>query len=149
MKKSVARKIMLSVLTGTVLMSSNVVWAEEVSSANSNGNKVVVDNDYINLYGDIFGGYTETGTANENEVIVLGGTFANGVYGGYARFGTANENKITIEDGTIKRSIYGGRSTDSASNNLITINGGITKSFIYGGNTNSGNADNNIVIIKE
>ena len=139
---------MLSVLIGAVLISSNVVWAEEVLIENSNGNKLVFDNDYISYDREIYGGYSNTGTANENKITIEGGTFERKIYGGYSSY-SASDNLITINGGTIKDRIYGGySSTGNADSNIVIINGGTIEKEIYGAYSNdSGIGIGNKVII--
>ena len=174
MKKSVARKIMLSVLTGAVLMISNVVWAEEVSIENSNGNKVIINDGTFDSY--FYGGYSESGTANENEVTINDGVFNRHFYGAYSVSSTANENEVTINDGVFNGMVSGGYSsygnsiknkitifdgvfnstvsggTSSrviANENELTIFGGVFNSFVYGAHAPGNSASKNLVTIND
>ena len=78
--------------------------------------------------GNASNGLQASGSATGNKVFIYGGTVngKDGVYGGYSYSRDANENEVTIEDGSVV-SVKGGYSTarsGSAIKNRVTISGG-------------------------
>ena len=93
------------------------------------------------------------GSATGNTVTISGNsTFGNGralIYGGYSQSGAANDNTVEISGGTLKGTIYGGMGGTTASGNTVTISGGTLgngTTYIYGGMGNT-EAKNNIINI--
>lgn len=85
------------------------------------------------------------GGVSHNIVVVTGGTVGS-VYGGETRDGDANGNTVTVSGGDVLR-VYGGKSTDGAAkNNVVTISGGTVR-HVYGGLSNNGAATDNTVNI--
>ena len=148
MKKSLARKITLSILAGAVLMSSSVVWAGvtvDVAPPGSGWIGIDVDsNTSIDIYApqnsynstasyshnevtlstganySFAGGYSETGydPRGNNIKISSGGTFNGFIYGGYATQGGAFSNTVVIEGGIFNGNIYGGYSKQGKAGDL-------------------------------
>ena len=165
MKKNLAKKVTLSILTGAVLMSSSVVWAGvNVSTAPPTGSwdafftyyYAPADNRGVSAFGNTItisgdssvcnfaGGYSASSNVYDNNMTISnGGKFDGEIYGGYA---TATDvevfnNHITINGGTFDGRIYGGySSSDDATGNTVTIEGGNFDAPIYGGYSYSGNA---------
>ncbi|MBR1976413.1 MAG: autotransporter outer membrane beta-barrel domain-containing protein [Phascolarctobacterium sp.] len=173
MKKSLARKITLSILAGAVLMSSSVVWAADDISVNgkvywtydssvsgylrnvdNNPDGTVPDGTY---YGIFYGARASTAVTN-GKVNIEFGAFDSSIYGGYSDDGSVSNNTVTIKGGTFNGNISGGYSVNSyASSNTLVINGGTFKpsseygtSLIAGRAYNgSGNAYNNKLVITD
>lgn len=151
MKKSLAKKITLGILTGAVLMSSSVVWAGDLTDGEG---KVLWEekgsfyyrNKTNNLVGTVpdgnyskgFYGAHDSGSSDVTggKVIISAGTFRGGVYGGYSVAGIASGNIVTISgEGTeVYAGVYGGSSNGSGTiDNTVTINGGTISGGVYGG----------------
>lgn len=92
------------------------------------------------------------GSATGNTVTISGNsTFGNGkayVYGGYSQSGAANDNTVEISSGTFNGTIYGGMGGTTANGNTVTISGGTLseETYIYGG-LGGTEAKNNIINI--
>ena len=100
--------------------------------------------------GTLYGGYAANNQANNNKLIISGGTVGNNasVNGGQGKTG-AKENEVTISGGTLTGMVHGGwAESGPAFDNQVTVEGGTLSGRIYGGRTDSGNANNNTVTIK-
>jgi len=177
MKKNLAKKITLSILAGAVLMSSSVVWAENItnfappdsgwvgidmdsdpndfelyapgtnSAPSASNNKVVFNDSFIGTVNVDFAGGFSDSGDVEKNTVTISGGTFAGVIGGLARNG-ANSNTVIISDGTIMGDVSGGFAVfGDATGNTVTISGGVFNSFVYGGSTLYGNANYNTVNI--
>ena len=166
MKKSLAKKITLSILAGAVLMSSSVVWAdalsgwkvsEEVSSIyipETGAEGTISDGSTYSV--DISGVAEDNNDASVGKVTISGGTFGSGhVYGGYSTKGLVKENDVEISGGTFGTNgnvyVYGGYTEDGdAEGNTVEIsNVDAVSTFenVYGGDSYSGAVNNNKVTL--
>ena len=97
------------------------------TDGNATGNTVTISGNstFGNGKAYIYGGYSQSGAANDNTVEISGGTLKGTIYGGMGQT-TANGNTVTISGGTLseKTYIYGGLGGTEAKNNIININGG-------------------------
>ena len=102
------------------------------------------------------GGYVadSSGAANNNSVVVSGGSTVIGiVYGGYAdgSSGAADNNRVVIIDSTVSNAVvYGGSSfKGTANNNSVTIAGSsdLTTAFLYGRGDDTTGTGNKLVLI--
>ena len=168
MKKSLAKKITLSILAGAVLMSSSVVWAAVPSGWNE-----VIDVGYVrdsstNADGTVpvgnhekrFYGAYDSGNNNvtHGKVKITGGSVSGyniRVYGGHSSSGDATDNEVTITGGTVgtsehKIAIYGGYSSDcAATGNKVDISGNSSiTGYVYGGYSYGNTASGNTVTIR-
>jgi len=168
MKKSLAKKITLSILAGAVLMSSSVVWAAVPSGWNE-----VIDVGYVrdsstNADGTVpvgnhekrFYGAYDSGNNNvtHGKVKITGGSVSGHnirVYGGHSSSGDATDNEVTITGGTVgtsehKIAIYGGYSSDcAATGNKVDISGNSSiTGYVYGGDSYGNTASGNTVTIR-
>ena len=140
---------------GYVYGAGNDYYDEDASGGNVtiNGNAKVV---YV------YGGYSRSGSANDNTVKISGGTIGSDdwsayVYGGYSESGSANDNIVNISGGTIGEAndmvnIYGGYISNNVNNNTIdnnevVISGSavIENANLYGSNI-SNNTGNTLTI---
>ena len=153
MKKSLARKITLSILAGAVLMSSSVVWAAVPSGWKDSG--VALGASYY-IYIPV--------TGKEGSVSV-GGTYDVILAGVAEGTGGATGGKVTITDGNFQRNgsihfFFGGYSEGgNASSNTVNISGVDTEFIsmgddiiIYGGQSVGGqnaSVEENKVIISD
>ncbi|MDY2636689.1 MAG: autotransporter outer membrane beta-barrel domain-containing protein [Phascolarctobacterium sp.] len=120
-----------------------------LSNGTATNNKVIISGGTFNA--NVYGGYSDYGEANYNQVSISGdGTF-NGyhVCGGYTDKGAADYNQVSIDGGTFYGYVVGGwaDSDGTANNNLVSINGGTFNDDISGGYTDKGAADYNKVSI--
>lgn len=111
-------------------------------TSSASGNTVIVN--YINTGGAntpkfVFGGFSSTGDASRNSVLILSGDVSDNVYGGYG--GVTNYNTVTISgSGNVAGNVYGGvggsvgGSVGDANYNIVTISGGgNVDGNVYGG----------------
>ena len=145
------------------------------AAVNADYNAVIINNSET---GSVTGGYTNSGTANNNFVSIIGRDTHGDIYGGRSINGNAENNIIIIsktdaasgritggssrtgnvegntvlisDDSTISGRIYGGRSSEgNATNNTVLINNSTLLDNVYGGGSSEGNANGNIVIIDD
>ena len=145
------------------------------ATVNADYNTVIINNSET---GSVTGGYTNSGTANNNFVSISGRDTHGDIYGGRSINGNAENNIIIIsktdaasgritggssktgnsegntvlisDDSTISGRIYGGRSSEGDVNgNTVLINNSTLLDNVYGGGSSEGNANGNIVIIND
>jgi len=87
----------------------------------------------------IYGCYSYNDAENNN-VIINGGSINATIYGGYSQWSITN-NTVLINGGNITGKIYGGFGNGLATSNSVVVNGGIfgTTTELYGGHSNYGN----------
>ena len=113
MKKSLAKKITLSILAGAVLMSSNVVWAAtpawvevgvKAYAPIVDGNGTGTLDGPITGIGYYYGEYDSINGAdgNNSKVTITDGSFLSYpyIYGGYSNNNSANSNEVNIVGGS-------------------------------------------------
>ena len=88
-------------------------------------------------------GYTLSGDAAGNEVLVEGGTVLDHLYGGYTALGSATGNVITVKGGTVNAEMVGGYDDGTATYNTVTLydSARFTGSDIYGGKSGGSSSD--------
>ena len=171
MKKNLAKKVTLSILAGTVLMSSSVVWAADTVTTpppgadwtsvisylyHANGKEIVLS---TGTDKSITSAYSDNGDATGGKVTISisDGMFGSAnksvsIYGGFTSTGEATGNAVTIIDGTFTGDIYGGYSNlgAAATDNSVVISGGMFKpgnnSNIYGGRAVNDATRNSVTI---
>ena len=114
----------------------------------ADGNIVTIKSGTVNF---VAGGYSERGSAKNNQVSVSGGTVNAEVYGGYVGGGTgeATNNKVEISGGTVGSSVYGGYSyTGTAEGNNVNVTGGHIAGAVYGGKIYGDSTNNTGAVIK-
>ena len=93
----------------------------------------------INKSGNLYGGYSISGSAASNSVIISGGTVEYGAIGGYSESGNAAINSVNVSGGTIN-AVHGGLSkTGNAASNSVNISGGNITYDVCGGLSGNGN----------
>ena len=118
-------------------------------------NSGTANNNFVSIigrdtHGDIYGGQSINGAADNNIIIISNTDAASGrITGGSSRTGNAEGNTVLIsDDSTISGRIYGGRSSEgNANSNTVLINNSTVLDNVYGGGSTEGNANGNIVII--
>lgn len=94
-------------------------------------------------------GYVRSGLFNaDSNTVNINAGIINHVCGGFTNSGSVNDNTIKVDGGIIKGTICGGLSNSgSANNNVIYINGGkINQGYIYGGWAGDGVTNNKVIL---
>ena len=120
-------------------------------------NSGTVNNNLVSIsdsdtHGDIYGGRSINGNAENNIIIISKTDAASGrITGGSSKTGNSEGNTVLISNNsTISGRIYGGRSSEgNANNNTVLINNSTLLDNVYGGGSSEGNANGNIVIIND
>ena len=114
------------------------------STAAVTGNKVTIQN---GTYNRLYGGHTKgKGAAQNNEVMIAGGTSSDDVHGGYTYDGgAATGNKVTLTGGVVNGLVYGGYTNNGgdATGNTVTLTGGKVTDKVYAGYADGGGATTN------
>ena len=110
------------------------------SHGETTGNFIYVDGI---VSGGVAAGYTLSGDAAGNEVLVEGGTVLGHLYGGYTALGSTTGNVITVKGGTVTAEIAGGYDDGTATYNTVTLydSARFTGSDIYGGKSGGSSTD--------
>ena len=110
------------------------------SNGETSGNFIYVDG---TVSKGVTAGYTLSGDAAGNEVLVEGGTVLDHLYGGYTALGSATGNGITVKGGTVNAEMVGGYDDGTATNNTVTLydSARFTGSDIYGGKSGGSSSD--------
>ena len=135
------------------------VYGGYSNASNAVHNTVEITKDFTGTaYGGVTGGASGSGNAIKNEVSIGGGTIGRydyNVYGGYSETGTAGGtadegNTVTITGGKVEGSAVGGYSKSGAvKNNVVTVSGSETEvSEIYGGSSWTGTVSENTANIQ-
>ena len=132
-------------------ISGNVYGGVTTGSGNVSGNRVIfMDGTASNLYG----GYSDSGNASDNTVILSGGTIpstSGRVYGGYSDSGHADNNSVTVTGGNMAGAIYGGFSNGngSASGNALSVKGITDTAVFTAGQSSGGIVQNNLLTVSD
>ena len=110
------------------------------SNGETSGNFIYVDG---TVSKGVTAGYTLSGDAAGNEVLVEGGTVLEHLYGGYTALGSATGNVITVKGGTVNAEMVGGYDDGTATYNTVTLydSARFTGSDIYGGRSGGSSSD--------
>ena len=110
------------------------------SNGETSGNFIYVDG---TVSKGVTAGYTLSGDAAGNEVLVEGGTVFDHLYGGYTALGSATGNVITVKGGTVNAEMVGGYDDGTATYNTVTLydSARFTGSDIYGGRSGGSSSD--------
>ena len=85
---------------------------------------------------DVYGGYTESGTANNSSVTIIDSTISDStvneysigssVYAGYTRSGESSYNQVTVSgsNASIQGRVYGGYGSLDTSHNIVELSEG-------------------------
>ena len=133
------------------------IFYQDVYGARVSGTNVSANLNKVNIYGgvvngSVYGGnLTNSGTVENNSILITKDAEVNNVYGGDNGYSVIN-NKIEITGSAKVANVYGGRSTEDnaiVSGNKITISdtAKIT-GLLYGGYSSYGLSENNSVIVK-
>ena len=126
-------------------------------------NNTVVINSGETVFKDVYGGFSQSGSANNNTVLINNDVTVSGnVSGGVSEGGNANGNTVTLKGGTYgspadEVEIHGGQvldGTGSANGNTVDISGIQGNAVIAGGLVDDGkpgqkgDANNNTVTVQ-
>lgn len=139
-----------------VKIDTSILYAGITGGYDKNGSEGAIDN-IVNIIGTtttkttiggyVYGGYSESGIVNNNNIDISNSDIKGTVYGGASKNSEVSNNQVTVDSSSIKTSIYGGFSINGeVSNNQVIVNNS-EATYIYGGKSN-GNANNNQVTIE-
>ena len=134
-----------SKVTGTnSKVGDSVYGGRGTTGASSN----TVDLDNVQVTGSVSGGYTDSGDASDNAVILSNGTtFTGDLYAGYTENGNATGNNLTLSGITAPGSVRAGYTLSGDASGTVTITDSTITGDVYGGYTESGTANNSNVTI--
>lgn len=94
---------------------------------------------------------TDSTITRNSKIENYNGTITDEFYGGVTEDGNSDKNNVTINGGTFNQYFSGGRSRGSgtSSHNYVTINGGTFKSWVEGGWADNGDANYNTLTIND
>ena len=110
---------------------------------------------------NVYGGYSDGGSATHNSVTMNAGTIGDGsnvagetgnVFGGYVLGGDGNVafNNVTLNAGTVETSVFGGyieNGNGAVTNNGVLINDGSVNENVFGGFSDGGPVTHNSVTL--
>ena len=136
-------------LTGDAYKAPDTVTGASVGNVAASGNTVNIQGT-AKVTGNVYGAIVGEGdfVADGNKVIITDGEIGGEVDGGVSYEGSANNNSVELSGGNVTKNIYGGFGTTGASYNTVTINGGTASGNIYGGESSRGDVKNNSVVVK-
>ena len=136
-------------LTGDAYKAPDTVTGASVGNVAASGNTVNIQGT-AKVTGNVYGAIVGEGdfVADGNKVIITDGEIGGEVDGGVSNEGSANNNSVELSGGNVTKNIYGGFGTTGASYNTVTINGGTASGNIYGGESSRGDVKNNTVVVK-
>ncbi|ORT98818.1 outer membrane autotransporter barrel domain protein [Anaerovibrio sp. JC8] len=138
---TVSQKNQASVVNATVVGN---VYGGKSTSGEVNTNIANVSGGTVN--GSVYGGQTNGDKKADGNQVKLEqeAKVQKDVYGGYSQQGTATGNEVTVDGATVDGTIYGGKSKDKSDNNSVELDNGTVGSIIGGG---CEEASGNIIII--
>ena len=151
-KKSDATGNTVELKDGTTLSVGGTIYGgyadvDNGTGGSANKNKVTISAGTVSQ--NIYGGYSEIGTASTNTVTITGVPINSGyIYGGYSASGSISENNTVNFSGTTTGKIYGGYSnieSSTATGNTVNITGG-TVGCATGGDSRGSAKDNHVNI---
>ena len=105
------------------------------------------------IQGSVYGGYTKSGTANNNSVTINNNSTINSsVYAGFTKSGEASYNKVTVSgsNASIQSEVYGGHGTHDSSYNIVELSeGAYAGDDVVGGHSAGGSSTSQNVIHNE
>ena len=134
-----------SKVTGTnSKVGDSIYGGRGTTGASSN----TVDLNNVQVTGSVSGGYTDSGDASDNAVILSNGTtFTGDLYAGYTQNGNATGNKLTLSGITAPGSVRAGYTLSGDASGTVTITDSTITDDVYGGYTASGTASYSSVTI--
>ena len=157
-----ASKILAAAALGACLVLSPIITSAEnsggttyghstqyIGNNGSSSNVVIFEENPNNTVTEVYGGKTDSGSANNNNVTMGGNFELQSVYGGKTNSGSANDNIVTISGNVKLQSVYGGKTdSGSANGNSVSIIVNVVNQSVYGGYANgNGDAKDNTVCI--
>ena len=150
--------------TGNALSLSGItapgsVRAGYTLSGNASGTVTISDSTITN---DVYGGYTESGTANNSSVTIIDSTISDStvneysigssVYAGYTRSGESSYNQVTVSGSNtyIQGRVYGGYgSLDTSYNTVVLSEGAYVGDDVVGAHSAGDSATSQNVLYNE
>ena len=126
------------------LVSKSIYGGYTTGNDTVSNNSLTIALNSVQVYAEIYAGYSFGGEASGNKLIINSGTINNDVCGGRSERGEVCGNKLIINSGTITGDVYGGRSvyngyvpgcSGKVSKNEVTINSGTITGEVYGGSS--------------
>ena len=168
---TVANKVIIS--GGSIENDAKVYGGRsESNSGNATDNMVTIGEKFEGAVGQLYGGYSNNGSATDNRVEIAGGSLG-GAYGGFSEKGSAAGNQVDITGGTFGGvfggfsdsgdatgnrvkitgskvgAVFGGFSNKVVKYNTVIIGGGTFEEGVYGGFSQPGVAEKNAVTISD
>ena len=113
---------------------SSYIGSYAPTSGNANAASVLITRDFA---GFVYGGFSNSGNATHNTLLVNGGSVLGSAIGGFSHSGNATNNSVLVSGGSVGLNVYGGYSSfGNATHNSVTILGKpvfSTTSVLYGG----------------
>ena len=164
MNKRLAKKVVLSLLTCSVMVTTNTAWCSDILDgdgnvlwkvfggagsnflrAETNVDGIIPEADYSGM--TFYGGMDNDNDVENNKITVNGGTITY-IKVGDSMYGNAKNNILNISAGNFGYFVYGGiTSYGEASDNEINITDGNFSAFIYCGRSHESVANNNEINI--
>ena len=150
--------------TGNALTLSGItapgsVRAGYTLSGNASGTVTISDS---TITDDVYGGYTESGTANNSSVTIIDSTISDStvneysigssVYAGYTRSGESSYNQVTVSgsNASIQGRVYGGYgSLDTSYNTVVLSEGAYVGDDVVGAHSAGDSATSQNVLYNE
>ena len=150
--------------TGNALTLSGItapgsVRAGYTLSGNASGTVTISDS---TITDDVYGGYTESGTANNSSVTIIDSTISDStvneysigssVYAGYTRSGESSYNQVTVSGSNtyIQGRVYGGYgSLDTSYNTVVLSEGAYVGDDVVGAHSAGDSATSQNVLYNE
>jgi len=108
----------------------------------SEGNEVKLESN-TKVQKDVYGGYSQQGTATGNKVTIDGAAVGGTIYGGKSK-NKSDNNSVELDNGTVGAIVGGG--CEEASGNIVTITGGEVLNGVYGAKAGSSATNNTITM---
>lgn len=139
-------------LGNVVTLAGNSSYSKVTGGYTNSGdainNQVILDGKDKATFASVYGGYTATGNANENTITVQNNADTRELlYAGYSETGTANSNQLIITKGTGIQGYAGYTKKGEASGNGVTVTEGTLGATVIAGYTESGNANENTITL--
>lgn len=142
---------------GQVVSDATILDNETGENADSTNNKITFGSNAGTFNANVTAAQSETGNANQNTIIVQGGTINSpNLTTALAKKGDATDNVLTVQNVTLSSNLTAGSATaGKANNNTVNISkatiaaNSTNNNTIYAGATTTGEAVKNTVNISE
>ncbi|MDR1243674.1 MAG: hypothetical protein LBJ79_00575, partial [Endomicrobium sp.] len=128
-------------ITGGTINGGDGSYGGWTDGGKAQGNEMYMEGGVIT--NNACGGTGIVGDAISNRVKITGGTIGGGAYGGCSIVGKVEGNEVEMEGGTITNDAYGGSGQGGAIRNRMKITGGTIGRGAGGGRSEGGKAQGN------